>query len=57
MQGRTALVIAHRLSTIQEADEILVVQEGRIVERGHHQDLLERETSVYRRLTMLQQTS
>lgn len=55
MKGRTALVIAHRLSTIQEADEILVVQNGQIVERGHHQELLEKESGVYRRLTMLQQ--
>lgn len=55
MKGRTALVIAHRLSTIQEADEILVIQNGQIVERGHHQELLEKEAGVYRRLTMLQQ--
>ncbi len=55
MKGRTALVIAHRLSTIQEADEILVVQNGQIVERGHHQELLEKEAGVYRRLTLMQQ--
>jgi subfamily B ATP-binding cassette protein MsbA len=39
-QNRTTLVIAHRLSTIQRADEILVLQEGAIVERGTHADLL-----------------
>ncbi len=55
MKGRTALVIAHRLSTIQEADEILVVKDGQIVERGHHQELLEKEAGIYRRLTLLQQ--
>jgi ATP-binding cassette subfamily B protein len=40
LRGRTSLVIAHRLSTIREADTILVVQDGRIVERGSHEDLL-----------------
>jgi ATP-binding cassette, subfamily B, bacterial len=40
LSGRTSLVIAHRLSTIREADQILVVDEGRIVERGTHTGLL-----------------
>jgi ATP-binding cassette subfamily C protein len=43
MEGRTALVIAHRLSTIEAADEILVVERGRIVERGTHASLLARD--------------
>ncbi|MGH8944809.1 MAG: ABC transporter ATP-binding protein [Acidimicrobiia bacterium] len=40
LEGRTALVIAHRLSTVRRADQILVVDEGRIVERGNHRSLL-----------------
>ena len=39
MQGRTTFVIAHRLSTIRRADQILVVEQGRIVERGNHAEL------------------
>ncbi|HEX5017127.1 MAG TPA: ABC transporter ATP-binding protein, partial [Actinomycetes bacterium] len=38
--GRTSLVIAHRLSTVRAADEILVVDDGRIIERGNHEALL-----------------
>ena len=41
LSGRTSLVIAHRLSTIREADQILVVDEGRIIERGTHTELLD----------------
>jgi subfamily B ATP-binding cassette protein MsbA len=54
MRGRTTLVIAHRLSTIKEADEIIIMQEGRIVERGNHYDLILLEESIYHRLTKLQ---
>ncbi|MFP1765860.1 lipid A ABC transporter ATP-binding protein/permease MsbA [Lonsdalea quercina] len=42
-KDRTALVIAHRLSTIENADEILVVEDGRIIERGNHHDLILRD--------------
>jgi subfamily B ATP-binding cassette protein MsbA len=53
MQHRTSIVIAHRLSTIQHADEIIVVQEGRIVERGTHDDLV-REGGLYQKLREIQ---
>ncbi|KPI40048.1 Heavy metal tolerance protein [Cyphellophora attinorum] len=49
-QGRTTIVIAHRLSTVVDAHQILVLDEGRIVERGSHQELLDREDGRYREL-------
>jgi ATP-binding cassette subfamily B protein len=49
LEGRTSFVVAHRLSTIRRADLILVLQDGRIVERGTHAALVER-SGVYARL-------
>ena len=54
MKGRTTLVIAHRLSTVKEADQIIVIQDGNIVETGNHYELIEIEESIYKRLTLLQ---
>jgi ATP-binding cassette subfamily B protein len=53
MKGRTSLVIAHRLSTIRDADQVIVIDQGRIVERGTHGELLSRE-GLYRRLYVSQ---
>ncbi len=53
-RSRTSLIIAHRLSTVVEADEILVMDDGRIIERGRHPELLARD-GVYARMWALQQ--
>lgn len=50
MQDRTVFVIAHRLSTIQNADEIIVINDGEIIEQGTHEQLLEKENGAYRSL-------
>ena len=47
LEGRTAFVIAHRLSTIRNADMILVLQAGQIIERGKHDELLEQKGFYY----------
>lgn len=54
MQGRTSIVIAHRLSTIQDADKILVMHKGQIRETGNHQELIQKEGGIYRKLYELQ---
>ncbi len=53
MKNRTSIVIAHRLSTIQHADEIIVIQDGQIVERGSHDKLIG-QSGLYRKLTEIQ---
>jgi len=53
-EGRTALIIAHRLSTVMNADEIIVLDQGRIIERGRHFDLLARD-GAYTQMWLLQQ--
>jgi len=52
MQNRTSIVIAHRLSTIQKADKIVVLQKGKIVEQGKHEDLLAKKGEYFKLVTM-----
>lgn len=54
MQNRTCVVIAHRLSTVRNADEIIVLEKGRIMERGTHDSLLQRD-GLYRKLVEMQE--
>jgi ATP-binding cassette subfamily B protein len=54
MQNRTSIIIAHRLSTVREVDQIYVLEEGRIVEQGTHEELSNRPEGVYNKLAKLQ---
>ena len=54
MKGRTSIVIAHRLSTVRNADKILVMDKGRIIEEGTHEQLLQLDNGIYRNLSQLQ---
>jgi subfamily B ATP-binding cassette protein MsbA len=51
MKGRTTFVIAHRLSTIRQAQQILVIENGKIAERGNHQDLIDKKGRYYELFT------
>ena len=54
MKGRTSFVIAHRLSTIRNADKILVLEDGRVVEEGSHSDLVSKSGGLYQKLHRMQ---
>lgn len=54
-EGRTSIVIAHRLSTIMDADEILVLDKGQVVESGTHSQLLSNPQSIYSKMWDIQQ--
>ena len=54
MEGRTSIIIAHRLSTIRSADQILVLDKGKITEQGTHQELIALENGMYKNLSNLQ---
>jgi ABC transporter fused permease/ATP-binding protein len=51
MKGRTSVVIAHRLSTIKNADQILVMKEGKIIEKGMHKELMKDDSGLYQQLS------
>jgi ATP-binding cassette subfamily B protein len=51
MHGRTVFVIAHRLSTIKNADVIMVLEDGRIIERGSHDELIQEKGRYYKLYT------
>ena len=54
MQGRTVFIIAHRLSTVQNSNAIMVLEKGRIIERGDHDDLIAAKGRYYTLYTGLQ---
>ncbi|NMH29065.1 ABC transporter ATP-binding protein [Flavobacterium silvaticum] len=54
MEGRTSIIIAHRLATIRNADKILVLDQGQIIEQGTHAELINRDSGLYKNLSNLQ---
>jgi ABC-type multidrug transport system fused ATPase/permease subunit len=54
MKNRTSIIIAHRLSTIREADKIIVLEKGKVIESGSHDELVSNENGLYRYLSQLQ---
>jgi ABC-type multidrug transport system fused ATPase/permease subunit len=54
MKNRTSIIIAHRLSTIREADKIIVLEKGKVIESGKHSELMKNEGGLYRYLSQLQ---
>jgi ATP-binding cassette subfamily B protein len=54
LSGRTAFIIAHRLATVRQVDRIYVIESGRALEQGTHEELVQREGGTYRRLSELQ---
>jgi len=56
-KSRTTIIIAHRLSTIKNADVIVVMQKGKIVEVGNHDDLMMKNQGYYRKLALAQDSS
>jgi ABC-type multidrug transport system fused ATPase/permease subunit len=52
MVGRTTFIIAHRLSTVHNADKIIVLEKGRVIETGNHKELMENEKLYYHLYTM-----
>ena len=55
IKGKTTIMIAHRLSTLRDADQLVVIERGKVAEFGTHQELLEKEEGVYKRLYTLQE--
>ena len=53
-KGRTVLIIAHRLTAVRHADRILVLEQGRLVEQGRHDELIRRQDGFYHRLHSMQ---
>ena len=54
MKNKTSIVIAHRLSTIRKMDRVIVVDKGKIIEEGKHEELLGQENSLYKSLWNIQ---